>query len=196
MPWTIGYQAAPDPELLDDFMCIVGRALCIASCFEAKCSYILNVFKLTDAITDGASTDAVRALMRSLSKDNMLGKAIRGIAAASDVPAEQFRILDAARESRNFLAHHAAAIGPIHAATGEKLRASILALVPHVTNLARADNMASAWEYEISEKEPAPQLIRAAYENMVLNWVFGDHMSYVESEDGAGVAGDSGDRDE
>ena len=48
MGWSLGYLPPKEPELLDHFFLAVGKALFLASRFEMKCRYVLNISKLVD----------------------------------------------------------------------------------------------------------------------------------------------------
>lgn len=173
MPWTLSYNPPANPQLLNMFLLAVGKALCLANNFESKCNHVLRVITITDAIREGKNHDQVREVALSF-EENMLGKTITRIGKAEEIRNEQINILEEARKSRNFVAHCGAKIGELYSIRDETFSERISELIPHVQNLAKGDNLVSAWTYEISEREPAPLGLQQNYPQMVHDWVFGE----------------------
>ncbi len=100
---------------------------------------------------------------------------------AGDITDEELRILDKAREGRNYIAHESASIGELHEASESFLLQKMASLYPHVLAVAVGDNLASKWEYEVSERESAPQYFMEEYVAKVMVWVFGPFLSTVRT---------------
>ena len=185
MSWSIGYLPAPDPDLLDDYLLIVGRALYIATGLEIKCDALLRWMKAAEALEGAADPLAALLAHEAAKRDKLLGQSIPGVTSRWGHTPQHKDVLDKARESRNFVAHRAAGLGTIHSISAETLHDSIRSLVPHVSELAKGDNLVSTWLYEFEETEPAPAVIRAVYEQLVLEWVFGDYLADATDGDGS-----------
>lgn len=63
MPWSLDYQPVQHPELLDEFFLALGKALYLATEYEAKCDEYLRFIQLADAIQDGHDLDAAFTLV-------------------------------------------------------------------------------------------------------------------------------------
>ena len=53
MVWVLNRLPVKQPELLDALFLAVGKALCLACAFDAKCKYILNTIKLIEYHRNG-----------------------------------------------------------------------------------------------------------------------------------------------
>jgi hypothetical protein len=171
MGWTLGYLPPKEPDLLDAFLLSVGKALCLSNGFEAKCKDVLGVITLTDAIQAGSDFDAASGLARAV-QAMLLGGTIKLIGDASGTSPADVAILQAAREARNYIAHESAELGTLSDATVKTILRLFAELEPRVLEVAKGDNLVSAWCYEICEREPAPQGIQDQYVQMVSHWVF------------------------
>ena len=117
------------------------------------------------AIVLGSSRENVAVLPDYAAMEALKGAPVIGMF-------ESFEILSAARKSRNYIAHESGDLGEIHRASAKRLVEAIEKLKPHVENIARGDNITSAWAYAVSEREPAPSSMMRAYVGMVMAWVF------------------------
>lgn len=178
MPWTLSRREAEEPELVEAFLLAIGKALCLANNFEARCDHYLKVIAFTDSMRDGGKKNEV---LKALQKVNALPLAqkVRGIHVSGDIGESDLAILNRARESRNFIAHESACIGELHSARKEFLLKRMADLYPHVVAVARGDNLTSQWEYEVCERESAPSHFTASYVDEVTTWVFGDFLALV-----------------
>lgn len=171
MSWTIGLIPPEDPALLDYFFLALGKALCIANSFEAKCKYMLRMITLTDALESGSDIDAARELVKTIA-DKMLGSTIQLVANAPEVKSSDLEVLRNAKDSRNYVAHRGADFESIYDVSPDTIREYITRLREHVRTLADGDNCVSKWCYEFCEREPAPLTIQEQYAAIVLEWVF------------------------
>jgi hypothetical protein len=89
MGWALSYQPLKQPELLDEFFLIAGKALYLASGFEAKCRYVLRVINVTEYVKKGGDISDSEALVVVL-KAKLLGPTIRDM---SGFPISMRRIL-------------------------------------------------------------------------------------------------------
>ena len=168
MSWLFDLHPAEEPELVNAFLLSAGKALCLAQGFEAKCRYVLGIVALTDAIKDGHEFDAACALAKCVA-DKTLCKTIHLIRKswATDLP-----LLIAAKDARNYIAHEGALIYSVSDIQAVHVLELFRKLELRVVDLAKGDNLVSAWCYEIAEKEHAPSRWQASYEEMILQWVF------------------------
>lgn len=175
MPWSLDYHSPQDPGLLDEFCLAVGRALCLASNFESKCRHIYRLMSLVDGVQAGNDFDGASALIETLKIDSKpLPRVIDVLGKRATRLADDVNTLMNAKNSRNFIAHKAAEIGPVSSVSARHLVKMASALRPHVVNVATGDNLVSSWLYEIGEREPAPRGIQEAYQARVVNWVYSD----------------------
>ncbi len=179
MSWTISLRKPKNKDLLNRYFLSVGKALCIANEFEAKCNHALRVHRVTNASRAGKSFDEVGEISKSF-QSQMLGSALRELEKDDDVSEEDVAKLDSARESRNYIAHEGAVIGEICSVRDEYVYERVNTLMPHVRNVAEGDNLVSVWTYEMCEREPAPRLFRQEYVERVIKWVFGDLIAEAE----------------
>jgi len=171
MAWSIGHHPPKEPELLDEFLLSLGRALYLATMFEHKCRYIVRLAQLQNNINTGEQFDAALEIVNAL-KDPVLKHAITQIAEFFTLDEAAVAALDRAREARNTLAHEIAAMGPTFAIRAGTLRDRTGLLEAAVQDLVAGDNVVSAMGYEIEEKERAPRSIVEAYPHRVSAWVF------------------------
>jgi hypothetical protein len=185
MPWTLDYRSPEDRDLLDEFCLSVGRALCLASNFESKCRHIYWLMSLVDGVQAGNDFDGASALVETLKIDSKpLQRVIDVLGNRGTTLADDADTLMNAKNSRNFIAHKAAEIGPVSSASGRHLVKMASALYPHVVNVAAGDNLVSSWLYEISEREPAPRGIRETYRSKVVEWIYsGTTFSFLSLDD-------------
>lgn len=183
MSWTIDYSDPRHPELLDAFLLALGKALCLANNFEAKCAHYLQVIAVTDALREGKSHEEACKLGRK-AYDQNLATALRGIHASGDISDSDFELLQRARESRNYIAHQGTDIGELHGASDQRILRNLASLYPHVVNVAKGENLASRWAFEVCEREPAPRAFVEGYVEMATTWVFGEAFSVELSQRG------------
>jgi hypothetical protein len=120
MAWTLGYLPPKEPDLLDAFLLSVGKALCHANGFEAKCKHVLGVITLTDAVQAGADFDAASELTRRVHA-KLLGETIKLIGNAPDIRPADLAVLQAAKDARNYIAHESADLGTLSNASVEAI---------------------------------------------------------------------------
>jgi hypothetical protein len=171
MPWTIDLMPQREPGLINEYLLVLGKALCLANNFEAKCRHYVRVIWATDPKRSGMTLDELREAAPNF-KSPSIDANLKKILDAGDITQETFDILSTARRSRNYIAHESGDLGDLHRASAKRLREAIEVLKPHVENVARGDNITSAWAYEVSEREPAPSSMRLAYVGIVMDWVF------------------------
>lgn len=172
MGWSIDYLPIKQPELLEAFFLVVGKALYLANAFEAKCRFVLRVFKLAQLYEESGDASAVMSLAQAL-KDRMLGQTINGLTNFPDINSEDIALLEKAKDARNFIAHEGANFGYLSSISAEEVHERVDRLRKEVGELAAGDNIVSRWVYEIEEKERAPLEIQKTYPERVRQWVFG-----------------------
>lgn len=171
MGWTLNSDLLERTQQLDEFFLAIGKALCLASTFEAKCTYILRIINVTEYHKNGGQLSDKKALSEVL-KAKLLGRAISEIRGFPDFSDKEIKLLERARDARNFIAHEGANLGwPLSCVTPRTLRNSLSRLGVEAESLAAGDNLVSRWVFEIEEKEPAPKLIQRNYPEWVQEWI-------------------------
>ncbi|MDO8434617.1 MAG: hypothetical protein Q7S58_19650 [Candidatus Binatus sp.] len=172
MSWSLGYRPIEAQAALDGYFLSLGKALYIATAFEAKVQYVLRIAKLIDFAEQTPDHESVMSFGKAL-RDKNLGATLRELGLRDHICAEDASNLDRARNARNYIAHEAAHIGTVYdvndklfSETRETLRTQLEALI-------KGDNLISSWVYEIEEREPAPEGIQQDYHDLVTRWVFG-----------------------
>lgn len=171
MGWSLNYQRPKEPELLEEFFLAVGKALYLASAFEAKCRFVLRTAKLAHHFNQTDDASATLALAKAM-KDKLLGPTIAELKGFPDVSSNDIVVLEQAKNARNFIAHESADIGHLSSASAKQIHEQLARLRCELRALVAGDNLVSRWVYEIEEKEPAPSGIQAAYPKWVEQWVF------------------------
>ncbi|WP_020176641.1 hypothetical protein [Methyloferula stellata] len=173
MAWSISHQQLKEPELLDEFFLIIGKALYMASAFEEKCKYVLGVVKLTEYFKEGGNLSATETLAKVL-KAKFLGATIVDMKVFPDFSAQEIALLVRAKDARNFIAHENANIGrPLSSISARHIHEQLARVRSEVEALVAGDNFISAWVFGIQEKEPTPRWIQEAYPGWVQQWIFG-----------------------
>jgi len=170
MGWSLDYLPIREPELLEQFFSAVGKALYLATDFEAKCCYVLRMAKLAHHWEETGDASATMALAKVL-KDKMLCATINELKGFSEIKVADIDLLEKAKDARNYIAHECAVVGL--AVPAKFIHEQIERLRTQVVVLAGGDNVVSRWVYEIEEKEPAPRDIQRTYVQRVEEWVFG-----------------------
>ncbi len=154
-------------------MLVLGKSLYLACEFERKCQYVLRVLNIVAMSHDTDDTEAIFA-SAAAAKDRTLGKTLEGMAKISAVTSDEIDGLSKARNARNYIAHDSGKIGQLHTLRAEHIAEAFTALRLAVIDLAHGDNIISVWQFEIQEKEVAPEWMTQTYEARTLNWVFGE----------------------
>lgn len=58
MPWSLDYQPPKEPARLEQLFLAVGKALYLASAFEAKCQFLLRIMKIVRHYESTGDTSA------------------------------------------------------------------------------------------------------------------------------------------
>ena len=174
MGWSIGYSPLKDSFFLDAFLLSVGKALFLATMFEAKCRYILRLARIVSQYEMTGDASAALELVKTM-KDETLGKTLRNLGSVGRFDNGDITLLDKAKDARNYIAHGSAEIGSLYDVTVKNIEKRIERLRREVIVLANGDNLVSCWIYEIEEKEPAPKIMRDEYTNHCVRWVFDEH---------------------
>jgi hypothetical protein len=173
MGWALNSQPLKQPELLNEFFVIVGKALYLASAFEAKCRYVLRIVNVAEYAENGgdlADTGALAAVLKA----KLLGSIIRDMSGFPDFDAEDVALLERAKDARNFIAHESANLGwPLSGVSARHIRVSLVRLRHEVEALTAGDNLISRWVFEIEQREPAPWGLQQEYPQWVRQWIFG-----------------------
>src|SRR5436309_6382 len=154
MGWSLDYLPVGEPELLEQFFSVAGKALYLATFFEAKCRYVLRIAKLAHAYEDTGDASATMALAEVL-KDRMLCATIKDLKGFSEIKAADIDLLEKAKDARNFIAHECADLGLLSSVPARSIQEQLRRLREHVVVLAAGDNVVSRWVYEIEEKGAA-----------------------------------------
>lgn len=182
MAWALSYQPLKQPELLDEFFLIAGKALYLASGFEAKCRYVLRVINVTEYVKKCGDISDSEALVVVL-KGKLLGPTVRDMSRVPDFDAEDITLLERAKDARNFIAHESTNLGwPLSDVSARHIHENLVRLRREIETLAAGDNFISGWVFGIEQKEPALQEIRQAYPQSVQRWIFGAIDSELISE--------------
>ena len=182
MTWAVSPIPIKEPVAVDALMLAFGKSLHLACEFERKCQYVFRILNLGEMLKvtgDAKATFAAAAV----AKDRLLAKTIGGIAQISAAPPEEIDGLTKARCARNYIAHESGKIGSFHGLRTKHIAEAFAALRPRVIDLAKGDNIISIWNFEIQEKQHAPEWMTETYEARVLNWLFGEPFQGVSSWD-------------
>lgn len=177
MGWLLTGRPGDRDVAFDDFFLVVGRALYIATGFEAKCRYILRLWRLVEHFRETGDASASLELVARL-KDGTLGKTIGELRAVEGVTPDHILLLDQAREARNFIAHESADVGQLYSLSLAGMAKRLDELRVHMEALAPGDDLVSRWIYEIEEKVPASPWLMPKYRELILGWVFGGDAAY------------------
>jgi hypothetical protein len=177
MSWIIGYLPPQEPELLEHFFAVLGRALFTANNFEAKCQHILRLVRLANLFQQGNDADAAFKLAATL-RDKMLAGTISEIQTSVTIEAADIQLLEEARVARNFIAHEGGLLVSGILTTEQCISDQLERLRMNVQILAKGDNVASKWEYGICEKEPPPYGMYELYPAALEEWIFGGPACY------------------
>lgn len=173
MGWALSYQPLKQPKLLDEFFLIAGKALYLASSFEAKCRYVLRVINVKEYVEKGGDISDAEAVVLVL-RAKLLGPTIRDMSGFPDFDAEDVALLERAKDARNFIAHESANLGwPLSDVSAHHIHGNLVRLRREVENLTAGDSFISGWVFGIEQKEPAPQEVQQAYPQWVKRWIFG-----------------------
>lgn len=172
MGWSLSHRPIKEPELLNEFFQAVGKALYIASSFEAKCQFVLKVTKLASHYQETADASSTWDLAQAL-KNKMLGPTIKEFEALPESNSDEIQTLERAKDARNFIAHECANIGRLTSVSAKVIHERTTLLRQELSHLIVGDNLVSRWVFEIEEKVPAPQQIQEVYPLLVNHWVFG-----------------------
>jgi hypothetical protein len=172
MGWSLGYSPVRESELTDLFLLSVGKALSLAIGFESKCKHAYGAIALVESLENGVGFDAALELIGTLQDKQTLNNAVNHACNYLGSEPEIIQVLRKARLARNWIAHESASVGCISDANATSILKRYSELRPQVSDLAKGDNIVSAWCYEISEKESAPIGIQNQYVELVLAWVF------------------------
>jgi hypothetical protein len=174
MGWILNHQPLKQAEQLDAFFLAVGKALCLACAFEAKCKHILNLIKLSEHCKNGghlSDSAALSVLLRS----QLLGPTIKEVSGFPDFSSEGIVMLECAKDARNFIAHESALLAwPISDTRADTISEKVTRLRSEVETLVTGDNLVSRWIYEFEEKEPAHPIIYGDYFRRIEQWIFGE----------------------
>jgi len=170
--WTLDSVPPEESIRLDNYFLAVGKALCLASNFEGNCKFVLQTLTIIGAIGTSSSSDSATELLRRLSENApMLGETIRRIGTCSDIVPSDIEILRAAKDSRNYIAHEAAAMGPLSEVRPKFIEDQFARLLSHAAILATGEQLVAKWCFEICEKRPGPRDIEGRYAKRVQDWV-------------------------
>lgn len=190
MSWTLHYQPISNPRA-DDALLTLGRALYISNAFEDKCRYVLRMVNLIELI-NGDPVMKLEEALAHVPKDKMLDVTLQRLGHLFPVDPGQADVLAAARRARNYIAHEGGLFG-IHSELMTRLCERLEQLRGAVRDLAVGDNLMSLWTFGMNNpREPAPEMLVAAYTGVVVRWVFEPVWDLLSHADGDfdGVSGD------
>jgi hypothetical protein len=171
MGWSLDYLPIREIELLEQFFLAAGKALYLATAFEAKCRYVLRIAKLAHHYEETGDASATMALAEIL-KDKMLFATIKELKGFSEIRVADIDLLEKAKNARNYIAHECAGFGPLSGIAERSILERLGRLRHEIGVLAAGDNIVSRWVYEIEEKEAAPRDIQNTYVQRAEQWVF------------------------
>ena len=169
MGWSLEHRSLQESQFIDSYFLAIGKALYLATEFEGKCLYILQLLTILQIYK--RTKDASLSLSQTV-KSRFLNKTITGLSKSSLVKKKHLDVLHQAREARNYIAHESGKIGPLFSVTPKEVRGYLKRLQGSIDDLANGDNLVSTWIYEIENKEPAPSFQRL-YPKMIRRWIFG-----------------------
>ena len=172
MPWLLGCLPPREPELLDYFFTVLGKALYVSNAFEFRCRELLGFARFANACQLTGDFDATVQLVAAM-KEQMLARTLAGLDNAMPIKPEDIELLERSKNARNFIAHEGGRIGHIWSATEQDINAQLELLRVEVKALAEGDNVVSGWQYGIQNKESAPSGTCELYPAALEEWIFG-----------------------
>jgi hypothetical protein len=175
MGWTIDGRAPNDPDFAENLFTTLGRALFVATSFERKCAFVLQVVTVTERAKNrevtGMSFEDIFAPVNEGS--TILGRTLHGLKSEERLK-DILQVLHQGRIARNHIAHDAAAeLGPLGSIRANDIDKVLFELKPHVEALAKADAEISRIVYWIEEKgESLPAWLDRHYAARLVEWVF------------------------
>jgi hypothetical protein len=172
MPWLLGCHSPREPELLQSFFCVLGKALYVANAFEFHCRELLQFARFASSCCATGDFDAAVQLVATM-KEKMLAGTLAELETAVPITPKDIELLERAKDARNFVAHEGGHIGHFWNTTAQHINAQFDLVRVEVRALADGDNVVSRWQYGIQEKEPAPIGMCEFYPSALEDWVFG-----------------------
>jgi hypothetical protein len=175
MAWTLGTHGPEDPDLTEEFFAALGRALYVASEFERRCAFILQIGTIVKRIEDNDSSPLgfKELIAPAIGGKTMLGPTVTGLRFLDKLREEELSLLDDGRRARNYIAHEAGGLGPLGGLEQKAVLKALRELEVHVEIISRADAMLSRWTHDIEEKEyEPPKWLTQRYSERLVEWVF------------------------
>lgn len=100
-----------EPALINEYLLALGKALCLANNFEAKCRHYVRVIWATAPQQRDMTLEELRAAAPDF--DDSIAENLKKILSSGDITNDTFETLTIARRSRNFIAHESGDLGEI-----------------------------------------------------------------------------------
>lgn len=170
MSWALCLWPIREPELADAFLLSVGKALYISNSFEGHCKHVLQFLSLGRYVKEWPEDRWDEGLVLA-ARDKWLGATIKELAKFPAVSEQDVRVLEKARDARNFIAHEGAMPGYLWTTPPDAILEHADKLRGYVRDLAAGDHLVSCWVYELDEGESAGTTM-AGYPQLVERWIF------------------------
>jgi hypothetical protein len=167
MFWSLNGSRPENQQELEAFLLLVGKALYLASNFEANCRRISSMAELANAFQAGKTWAEACAKPEA----RHLGGAVQYLSKDPEVREADAAVLDAAREGRNVIAHEIAELGPLDQIRPDKLSERKRLLRKSVDAIVAGDNLVCRWLFELDDF-PAPRGIQDLYAARVAAWLW------------------------
>jgi len=164
------FHVGTKSEFENAFIEAVGRALCIAQNFESNCRSLAILLDAKNSQGKSPNQIEFQELIEKLSK-RMLAGAIQQLGKHFPIPEQIEKLLEEAKDARNWIAHDSMKVLFDLSNLDERLSADLRELREKVRNLAIADGMVAAWCFGISEGEAVGS---NGYEEKIESWVFSE----------------------
>jgi len=161
-----------NPEI-EEYLNTVGRALYLCRNFEINFKTTIVWLDIKTAMKASKEPITKEALLNNYSAkfiNQMLGHSVRRLKEHFYPTEETLDILNTAKDSRNVIVHDATAA--IMNLEKDTVKEASLQLHRHVMNVAKGDNVVSAWHYEIRHHKRPTQAMTENYVNDIVDWVF------------------------
>lgn len=170
-------------DIHDCYLAAVGRGLLLAQNFEENCKYVLLIWDLGDAFKSGVISNAgeLPAYSNLLLK-RFLGPVVKRFGSKYGIKPEQYKVLEKARNARNYLAHEGAT-PCLYYRHPEAITEALPLFKRSIGELAEGDNLVSGWSYMIQEKELPPYRIKQQYCDQITAYILEPLEQYLETGD-------------
>ncbi|MFE4079241.1 hypothetical protein [Paenarthrobacter sp. YIM B13468] len=181
MPWTSSW--GKNAEWTAPVFEAIGRALYAAQEFENRCRVLLRFLNLVE-IYESATDDPIDSLIARVPRDKLLGKTIDDLKRHRVFNSEDTaKLLKAAKDARNFIAHESAQFNPV-GHRQDFMERMERELRPKLRELAIGHHIVSELLLRFEDRESAFGIswIKERYPDILESWVLYPVNELIRSE--------------